>query len=56
MSKITSIVWIWAVRAHLLVSSDTGSLCEWDELGGVDGLPLVPELFSRELWVSLDVL
>lgn len=45
-----------AVRAHLLVSSDTGTLCEWDELGGVDGLPLVPELLPRELWVSLDVL
>lgn len=56
MSKVTPIVWIWAVRAHLLVSSDTGPFCEWDELGGVDGLPLVPELFSRELWVSLDVL
>lgn len=56
MDMITSAVWIWAVGAHLLVSSDTGTLCEWDELGGVDGLPLVPELLSRELWVSFDVL
>lgn len=51
MDMITSAVW-----THLLVSSDTGTFCEWDELGGVDGLPLVPELLSRELWVSFDVL
>lgn len=42
--------------SHLLVSSDTGTLCKWDELWGVDCLPLVPELFSRELRVSLDIL
>jgi hypothetical protein len=46
----------WGGPAHLLVSSDTGTLREWDELGGVDGLPLVPELLSRELWVAFDVL
>lgn len=44
------------VSTYLLVSSDAGALCEWDKLGSVDGLPLVPELFSRELWVALDVL
>lgn len=46
----------WAVRAHLLVSSDTGTLCKWYELWGVYGLPLVPELLSSELWASFDVL
>lgn len=56
MDMIISAVWIWAVRTHLLVSSDTGPLCEWDELRGMDGLPLIPELLSRELWVSFDVL